>query len=179
MRWILSGIDSLIQYKNEIVPNLDQLRPEKCIYCGKAHPWRHATYSRKSDRVNEANNSLNSIIIQRYFCPECGKTFSVLPECIPPHRWYPWDIQQAVLILSLLGKSAYAIAKETIPSHHTITRWIVRFNEQFILHKDTLCVRFNEFGRTSGLAEFWQACFEQITLGAAMRLCHKAGVFIP
>ena len=79
----------------------------------------------------------------------------------------------------MLGKSAYAIAKEIIPSHHTISRWMARFKKQFILHKDTLCVSFTELGRTCGLAEFWQACLEKITLGAAMRLCHVAGVFIP
>jgi len=179
MLHILPRILSLCQYKFEIDINPEQNRPDKCVYCGKAHPRRHAKYQRKAERDAASAGSRSPVFIQRYYCSACGRTTSALPECISPRRWYLWEIQQGALILSLLGKSAYAIAKEIIPSHHTISRWVARFHEQFILHKDTLCVHFGDLGRTCGLAEFWQACFEKITLGAAMRLCHVAGVFIP
>ena len=179
MLHILPRILSLRQYQFEIDHKPEPIRPDKCAFCGRSHPWHHAHYLRKSDRTSKPGESLNPIVIQRYYCPGCGKTTSALPECLPPRRWYLWEIQQSALVLLLLGKSAYAIAKENIPSHHTIRRWMARFREQFILHKDTLCVRLHALSRTSGLAEFWSACFEKITLGESMRLCHDTGVFIP
>ena len=79
----------------------------------------------------------------------------------------------------ILGQSVYAIAKTSIPSYKTVQRWILRFQEQFRLHKDTLCAHFGDLSRTSGFADFWQACLKKMTVGAGMRLCHVAGVIIP
>lgn len=179
MLYILPKILTLIHYNQQLKENPEECRPEYCACCGKARPWRHGQYSRKPDRSSELDDSLNPIFIQRYYCPECGGTTSVLPECMSPRRWYLWEIQQAVLILSILGKSAYAIAAEVIPSRHTITRWLTRFHEKFRLHKDTLCTRIIELGRTFGFSEFWTDCFKQLTLGAAMQLCHVSEIFIP
>ena len=176
---ILSNIASLIQYIHELNNPNEPCRADRCDHCGRSCPRKHGKRPRKADRLGTSDKSMNPIFIQRYYCPECKKTFSVLPECIPPHRWYLWDIQQTVFVLSLLGKSAYRIAKESTPSHHTITRWLKRFQEQFLLHKDALCVHYNELGRSSGVMEFWLTCFKTITLGAAMRLCHVAEVVIP
>ena len=179
MPYILPMFLSLIQYKIASDINLDLIRPDYCVSCGRAHPWRHGPYPRKPQRDGSVGESLNPIFIQRYFCPDCKKTFSVLPECIPPRRWYLWEVQQEILLLYLLGRSAYEIAKDSIPSYNTITRWLHRFQAQFRLHRDTLCSHFGELAQTSGLAEFWTVCFKQMTLGAAMRLCHVAEVPIP
>jgi transposase-like protein len=180
MLYILPKILTLCQYKYEMDHNSEHNRPSKCAYCGKALPRRHAKYERKAERGSaSAGGSRSMIFIQRYYCGACKRTTSALPECIAPRRWYLWEIQQCALMLSLLGKSANAIAKDLIPSRHTISRWMRRFKERFILHKDTLCVHFSALGRTNGLSELWQACFEKCTLGAAMRLCHVAEVFIP
>jgi transposase-like protein len=179
MQGILAGINSLIQYKYTQEYTPERVRPECCACCGRLKPWYHAFYERKSDRENPPDKSMNPIIIQRYYCPGCKKTFSVLPECIPPRRWYLWDVQQTILLLSILSKSAYAIAKESAPSYKTIRRWLACFQEQFLLHKDTLATYFNELSRTSGISEFWQFCLNKMTLGAAMRLCHVSGVAIP
>ena len=179
MPYILPMFFSLIQYKNALDNNSVLIRPDYCVLCGRAHPWRHGPYPRKPHRDGGFGESLNPILIQRYFCPGCEKTFSVLPECIPPHRWYLWEVQQAVLLLFILGHSAYDIAKESIPSYQTITRWFHRFQEQYRLHRDTLCSLFGELARSSCFDDFWTVCFKQMTLGAAMRLCHVAGVAIP
>lgn len=175
---ILPNILSLIQYIN-VLNTPEACRPDKCPYCKRARPHRHGEYSRKGDRENPHSESLNPIKIQRVYCTGCGKTSSVLPECMPPNRWYLWDVQQTIIMLFLSGKSAYAIEKETAPSRHTIKRWIVRLHDQFLSHKDTLSSQFSALGRTSGFAAFWQACFQRMSLGGAMRLCHVAGVFIP
>ncbi len=181
MPCILPNFASLLQYIFATGTNNtpEDNRPERCPYCGVSGLWCHGPYERKSDREHSLNESLNPVLIQRYFCRTCGRTCSALPECIPPCRWYLWEVQQQVLLLSLLGKSAYAIAKECRASYKTIVRWLLCFNEQFRLHKDTLAVHFNELGRTSGIAEFWQTCLKKITLGCAMRLCHVAGIVVP
>lgn len=179
MFYILINFLSLVQYCDALNSGIEQKRPDCCIYCGLMKPWRHAVYPRKPDHESPPGESLNPILIQRYYCHGCGKTFSALPECIPPRRWYLWEVQQAVLLLFTLGQSAYEIAKTSTPSYKTISRWLARFQEQFRLHKDTLSARITELSLTSGVAEFWQACLKKMTLGAAMRLCHVAEVIIP
>jgi transposase-like protein len=180
MARILSDILSLTQYlsllkkkKSDCICNATP-----CPHCGILNPWRHGYYKRKSDRLSSAR-SFNPIPVQRYFCPACNKTFSVLPECIPPHRWHVWEAQQVALLLLLAGKSVYATAKEIAPSRHTITRWLARFKEQFLLHKDAICNHITALGRTVDFAGFWESCLKKMPLSKAMRLCHVAGVLVP
>lgn len=177
MQLILTGILSLIQYKIEYNQNNFQLT--RCLCCGKSNPWRHGTYSRESDRINPSNESLNSILIQRYYCPNCGKTCSVLPECIPPRRWYLWETQQTAILMFLLGNSARAIEKNVKPSRHTIKRWAVWLITQFKVHKDVLCNYNPSFGLFIEHINFWKAVFDKLSLSTAMRLCHVSGVSIP
>ncbi len=75
--------------------------------------------------------------------------------------------------------SAYAISKTMPPSRQTIKRWLMRFVEQFRLHKDALCTHFYALGRAINMADFWQATLQKMRLSEAMRLCHVAGVVIP
>lgn len=174
---ILAGILSLLQYQNDM--NEEQHRLERCLCCGRADPHFHGRYPRKADRSNKSGDSLNPILIQRYYCPECQKTCSALPECVPPRRWYLWEVQQVTLVLLLAGQSLRAIAKAVAPSRRTIGRWINRFKEQWHLHKDVLCNHFADLGRTINFNDFWMTCLGQISLAHAMRLCYVARVFIP
>src|SRR3990172_4496957 len=174
MRWILADVLTLIQYVLLVEHGISLDRGARCPHCGKSGLWLHGNYGRKADRSDQGDGSLNPILIQRFFCRSCKRTCSALPECIPPRRWYLWEVQQMALSLYLSGKSAYAIAKEIVPSRHTISRWIARFKEQLRLHKDALCHHVIELGRSQDFAEFWQACFNSFSLGKAMRLCHVA-----
>lgn len=176
---ILSDILSLIQYQQLTKEGESAYRLEQCLCCGKANPHRHGSYPRKGDRSSGNDSSLNPIYIQRYYCPACQRTCSVLPECMPPHRWYVWEIQQRALLLFFVGMSLRAIAQQIAPSRHTITRWINRFKEQLHFHKDVLCNHLADLGRTIGFADFWQASFYHFSLAQAMRLCHVAGVPVP
>ena len=176
---ILAGFTSLIQYKDIVESSSDELsRLERCLCCGKLNPWRHGTYSRESDRINPSSESLNSILIHRYYCPSCGKTCSVLPECIPPRRWYLWETQQAAILLFLLKGSARAVEKQVTPSRYTIKRWVAWLITQFKLQKDVLCSHFPSFGLFTEPAGFWKHVFSKLSLSEAMRLCHVAGVTI-
>lgn len=176
---ILADVTSLLQYMDMDKFDDAQYRLRHCPECGKSNPWRHGCYPRQSDRENNSSDSLNPILIQRYYCPACGKTCSVLPECIPPRRWYLWEVQQAALLLLLSGKSLRAIARTLKPTRHTIARWWRRFKEQFLLQESILRSHCAELGRTSGIVDFWTACFEKFSLAAAMRLCHVSGIAIP
>jgi transposase-like protein len=175
---ILPKITTLLQYINQ-QPNLFNDNSIKCVNCGCLTIWKHGCYDRKSDRYNYGEQVLNPIKIQRFFCLSCKKTFSILPECIPPKRWYLWEIQQNLLALFLIGKSIYDIAKNFIPSRHTISRWVARFKNQFDLHKSILCQHLIYLGRTMNFADFWLNCFKNISLAQAMRICNNSGVSIP
>lgn len=176
---IFAGILSLVQYIRIQKREPEALRLDYCPCCGKSNPWRHGGYSREADRINPSNESLNSIFIQRYYCPACQKTCSVLPECIPPRRWYLWETQQEAMLLFLLGSSARAAEKQVKPSRHTIKRWISWLIVQFKLHKDALCTHFPVFGLFMKLVSFWTNVFNKLPLSSAMRLCHVSGVSIP
>lgn len=177
MTWILSDFLSLAQYL--VAVQTQKISDTgRCQHCGYTILWHHGYYYRKPDR-STGTQSLNPLPIQRYFCPNCKKTCSALPECLPPRRWYVWEIQQIALSLLLAGKSLRAVAKEVTPSRRTLGRWINRFKEQLLLHKDALCNYITDLGRTSGLKDFWQACLNHFSLAQAMRLCHTAGVTVP
>jgi transposase-like protein len=179
MIFIMSDIISLIQHTKLMQEQPELYSLACCPFCGKADPWRHGCYYRKSDRSSTPEQSLNPVPIQRSYCPNCTKTSSVLPECIPHRRWYLWDLQEIALLLMLGGESLRAIAKEMLPSRRTLARWRNRFAAQFRLHKDTLCNLRVDLGRTSGLADFWKACLDEITLAKSMLICHVEGVFVP
>lgn len=181
MPHILPGILSLIQYKNDVELNFrEKLRPERCECCGKSKPHRHGAYPRKTaGGKNDSDLSLNPIKIQRYYCPSCRKTMSVLPECIPRHRWYMWSIQQVVLMLFVQGLSANKIAKSQTPSRHTISRWIAQFKASFLVHRDTLIQIKTTLSQYLTFNTFWHACLGLINLSEAMRLCHVSGVLVP
>jgi hypothetical protein len=81
--------------------------------------------------------------------------------------------------LVLAGKSLTATAKESIPSRHTISRWLGRLKERFRFHRDALCQHFIDLCYTEDFAGFWLACFRKIPLSQAMCFCNVAGVSVP
>jgi transposase-like protein len=177
---ILSNIITLAQYITVILERSFDFDQERiCPSCGKQGLWRHGCYARKADRSTASDLSLNPLQIQRYYCPNCQKTCSILPECLPPRRWYLWKVQQVALILLLAGKSLRSTARSMMPSRRTLSRWINRFREQLLFHKAALCTHIIEVGPTISLADFWQACLSHCSLAKAMQLCHVAGVSVP
>jgi transposase-like protein len=179
MPGILADILSLMQHIESFNDDSKFIRLDRCLCCGRASPQLHGCYPRKADRSIAPEESLNPILIQRYYCSGCRRTCSVLPECLPPFRWYLWEVAQDALALMLMGKSLRAIAQVIVPSRRTIGRWINRFKEQFRLHKDVLCNHATDLGRTTVFTDFWRDCLDQVSLAQAMRLCHVAGVAIP
>jgi hypothetical protein len=113
MREIIANIHSLAQHLKMMLQDPEHYKPGCCPHCGLDILWNHGVYLRKSDRLNPPSQSLNLIPIPRFYCDGCKRTCSVLPECIPPRRWYLWATQQMVLSLVLLGISYRKIALDT------------------------------------------------------------------
>jgi hypothetical protein len=182
MKVIITNILSLIDYKR--IMNDRGIKTDQCPSCYKAHTLhRHAYYCRKSDRQAKPGESLNPIKIIRFICNHCRKTCSVLPECIPPRRWYLWDTQQAVIQECLAGKSLRSISKRFAVARSTCRRWYQSLEARFLIHVDVLR---NSAGKLSealahcfDFKSFWQSCFAQISFSRAMLLCHRAGLDVP
>ena len=172
---ILPGVDRLLQHlKND----LDKYRPQCCPHCGGSVMWYHGSYDRKSDR-NGLQSTLNPITIPRFFCPNCKRTTSVLPECISPKRWYVWKKQQEVILLFLSRVSVRAIAKQVTPGRSTISRWISWIQDRYRKHKDVICNYFPNFGLANNYEDFWKTCFKEMSLSKAMYLCYTSGISVP
>ncbi len=178
MATILPDILGLAQHIKTVISNAAFYRPA-CPYCGIVGMWAHGFYYRKTDRDRSSEHLLNPIPIPRFFCPHCEKTTSVLPECIAPRRWYLWEVQQAVFLQALLGKSLRAINLLTSISRSTCRRWWRWFQEKFLLHGSVLRSYYPDIGRHAEFGSFWLACLKKITLSKAMLLCNQSGVIVP
>lgn len=174
---IFANILSLVQHITTLKQEPDRYKPSYCACCGMAKPWWHGYYLRKADRTTGA---LNPILIPRFFCRHCRKTFSVLPECIPPRRWYLWCVQQLAILHYCLGGSLRASSASSGPSRSTCRRWLQRLTDQFSIHRSVLLERFPALGRCAEtLQTFWQAVCGEISFAKAMCFCHQANVSIP
>ncbi len=179
MAGIVAGILSVLQHLEALKEEAECYRPARCCSCGKSGLWRHGHYERKADRQNQSAVSLNPILIQRFFCPYCQKTCSVLPECIPPRRWYLWEVQQRVICMLLSGASLHTASQATQASRSTCRRWWSRLKEQFLIQSDALRTHFCELGRNVDFNSFWRTCLNQMSFGMAMLLCKHSGVIVP
>ncbi len=105
------------QHLSLLFSDPQRYRPEACAVCGFSRLWAHGTYTRKSDRAPHGEGRRNPIPIGRFLCRNaaCGRTCSRFPRCIPPRRWYPWAVQQALLLLVLTGSSLRAAARHFAP----------------------------------------------------------------
>lgn len=179
MALIVPAILSLVEHIKTLQSNPEAYRPEQCPHCGKAGLWCHGYYFRQADRDNPSQESLNPVPIPRFRCPHCEQTCSVLPECIPPRRWYLWAVQQSVFTLLLAGCSIRHISEQVPPRRRTIQRWQARWKERFDLHSFHLRNLIPDLGRCTGFQAFWQACLSRMPLSFAMLVLNQYGVAVP
>lgn len=179
MYTIVADILSLQQHLETLAQKPENYRTKCCPACGKNGVWGHGYYYRKSDRSPKPTQ--NPIPIPRYICPGCKRTHSVLPECIPPRRWYLWLTQQIVFAELLAGKSLRFVSQlfSNLPSRSTCKRWLGNLKDKFLSQAQALRALITDLGRQPNFAAFWQACLKIIPLSAAMRLCYQNGVQIP
>ena len=180
MALILPGILSLVHHLQVIQTAPGLYRPEKCPKCNKAKPWCHGCYTRKADR-SDMDDSLGPIPILRFFCSACSSTCSVLPECIPPRSWYPWEVRQIILLLLLADTSINRTKAKngSRACRQTICRWWRQFRECFSLYSFHLLTYFPWLGRYPKFTEFWRACLNKMALSRCMFILSKEGVCVP
>lgn len=179
MRVILTKILSLCQHLQTLKTDPERYRPSYCPHCGKSGLWQHGRYHRKSDRENPPERSLNPIPIPRFYCQHCAHTCSVLPECIPPKRWYLWLTQEAVLLLHMQGYSHRKISQSHMPSRFTVSRWVTRGIERFTDYASALKSHFSWLGYCDGFVSFWQRCLSVMSLSSAMVVVNQSGMPVP
>ena len=165
---MLPGIETLTQHQQCLQSDPDVYRPERCPHCGKAGLHRHGHYARNPPRGEGLAFLLGTVLILRFYCPQCRRTCSRLPACLSPRRQYWWRTQQAVVERLLAGASRRAVAAQEWPSRRTIGRWWRGLQRQFEVHALHLRSRFAELGRAPGWPGFWSLCLAQMRLSVAM-----------
>ena len=179
MRPILSGIYTFRQHLNTLEQTPWHYRPPHCPYCDETVIWNHGVYFRKPDRLNSKEDTMNDIPIPRFRCAACLRTFSTLPECIAPARWYPWVIQQWCIWLSLNGWSVKQLHQVFPIARSTITRWVNWLSGSFTKHHQALCAEISEMGYLASCQPFWLHWLDSKHFSAAMVLINKSGLPVP
>lgn len=179
MPHIVANILSLAQHLSILNTNPKKYYINQCPCCGKLGLRGHGYRYRKSDRENNGSANLNPIPIRRLYCPTCKRTCSILPECIPPLRWYLWRIQQITIALYFSGESFNKISQKVLPSRWTISRWVKRLKNQFELHALHLKSKWTWLGYKISLSELWMDLFKKINFSYAMLFLNSQGVLVP
>ena len=182
MAIILADIFNQFQHIYTLTHSPERYCPKRCPHCYNNKLWRHGVYYRQAQCESQGQ----AVPIPRHFCPSCNQTCSTLPEYIAPRRWYYWLVQQAALLLLMLGKRA-EVACEALshqlpvtPSVDTLYRWLRQLSGQFPSHRFHLCNLHPELGIEPGFEQFWPAYFEQEGgLSSAMLALNRAGQVVP
>ncbi len=156
--------------------NPEAYRPKRCPHCDRAGLWCHGYYTRKADREN--GGTFNPTPIARFLCPwqACRRSCSVLPECIPPRRWYLWSVQQTMLLLLFTDRLSDELLK---PHVRTVWRWWARLKGRFNTHRFCLCNRVALLGQYASVQTFWQACFALMAFSSALFAVYRHDEDIP
>ncbi len=179
MRPILSEILTFRQHLNALEQRPELYRPLYCPYCDQTVIWCHGVYFRKPDRLNSRQDTMNDIPIPRFRCATCRHTFSTLPECIAPARWYSWAIQQWCLWLSLNGWSVKQLSLMFPMARSTITRWLNWLSSSFTQHHQALCAQISAMGYFANCHSFWCHWLDPKHFSAAMLIINKSGQPVP
>jgi transposase-like protein len=154
--------------------------PTHCSRCGSITFKKNGKYFRKIhyDSTSEAGSLAD---IQRYYCFGCRHTFSVLPEWLPPRRWYLWAAQENALhALVILDYSIRMISRCFGMARSTLRRWFNRLKERFAEHADQLKqVLPKLLGGAEEPIGFWKAWLSHFSLSQAMGQLQAAGLEVP
>ena len=105
----------------------------------------------------------------------------MLPECIPPRSWYPWQVRQVIILLLLTGNSLgrTILTNGSRACRQTVQRWWRRFLDCFPAYSFYLRAHFPSLGRKAEFADFWTSCLASMPLSTVMRLFHDEGLPVP
>lgn len=176
---IVALIASLQEHLAHLMRVPQDYRPKQCPRCGRGRLWCHGEYYRKADRDS---GKLNPIPVPRFYCPGCEGTCSCLPSCIPPRRWYLWEVQQAVLGCLLSGTALEECARQLAhlgPAASTMRRWWRWLKARHVEFSFHLKSRQPEWGRAKEWREFWRSAMTQEPLRELMAYLDNQGVTVP
>jgi hypothetical protein len=116
------------------IPEKD--RPQKCPLCGQSQhiPHRHGHFPRTVFSMTEPQGI--EIPIFRFLCPDCDRTFSIIPSFVEKHHQMALDIKEKVIRKREEGATLPEVERSTIPlpggqySVKTIRRWTKVWNER-------------------------------------------------
>lgn len=176
---IISDITSLSQHNQRLEERPEDYRPKCCPHCACHICWAHGSYYRKPSRDKRYDDADNPIRIPRFLCKDCGGTFSCLPECIPPRRWYSWNVQEVSFKLLLKTQNFLQAARELIPSRTTLSRWLNHWKKDHAVYADYLKNSFPDLGRLTDFRSFWDKCLSKFSLAKVMRFLFAEGAPVP
>lgn len=185
MNRIVPDIPTLERHLKLLSGDPERYHPWACSACGLARPWAHGYYTRKADRSPTGDGARNPIPIPRFICrnPACRRTCSRLPSCIPPRRWYPWAVQQTLLLLILAGTSLAAAARHFAPRsgpvRSTLRRWRDWWGKLPASWAFLLKSRFEALARGGDGPPFWSAVLGELGLAQAMAALDALGEIVP
>jgi len=104
--------------------------------------WRCGYYERK---LRLFDKSVVIVVVYRFYCPETGETYSLLPFFISRYERHINTVLEDVLLGYLVdGLSIEDLSEEPAPSPWTVRRWIHKFSnvleetkqsvENFLIH---------------------------------------------
>lgn len=108
----------------------EEWRPKQCRHCQAVSGiHRHGRYYRKLYTLFD----VLKLVIFRFKCTTCGKTFALLPPFVIPHRGASLDIQEELIRKTEQGYPLEAIAEKLTPatepySPKTLWRWKKEWN---------------------------------------------------
>jgi hypothetical protein len=117
-----------ILYGPQVIPQWHPLFGKRCWRCG----W----YRRKLIFYDQR---VLLIVVYRFYCPETKTTYSLLPFFIDRYERHINTVIEDVLIRYFLeGASIETLAEEPAPSPWTIKRWLKKFQDRFILIRQSV-----------------------------------------
>jgi hypothetical protein len=180
---IVPLVASLQEHLDRLSEKPEDYRPAGCPQCGLARPWHHGHYDRKADR---GSGRLNPVPVPRYVCGRkggCQATCSTVPSCLPPRRWYLWNVQGAVLLALLSGISLRRCA-DTFgcilgPSRRTVRRWWRWLQARHDLFSFHLRHHEPEWGGAVHWTQFWCRALAQQPLRELMAYLDRERLIVP
>lgn len=122
---ILTLIKPLFNQQTKRIYGPQEIPPWHFLY-GKKHR-RCGHYERK---LHLYDKSVIVVVVYRFYSPETGKTYSLLPFFISRYERHINTVLEDVLLGYLVnGLPAENLAEEPAPSPWTVRRWIHKFSD--------------------------------------------------
>jgi hypothetical protein len=144
----------------------EENRPLECKDCGSSRkPHRHGKFERSLFTLTDTL----LIFIYRFLCPDCKRSFSLIPSFVEPHHQAAVEVKEEVVRSGAEGKSLEEIAASSDTyaggayAVKTLWRWVCCWNRRLKRHEEELWGRIVRSGVEPSLTRerhsIWKALF--------------------